>query len=292
MSDATSIARAPARVALLALALGAATSLAGESALAERAKDAAAPPCLVSVEAPETALVGEQIVLRVRTLRRPDVGSATWTRGLVFHGFRADPLPGRSGDARVREGDATYLVFEERHALFPVRAGVLALPTASLECALHTLPGETPRSVSVSLPARSVRVASLPEAGAPPSARALVGSVAIRVESSAETVPVGESVHLVVSVEGDADLRDATPPFAAPEAIPGAELFARRPRLEVDPGDRLRLRRTFAYDVVPRTAGVLRIPPVRIPTFDPATRRYGEASSEALEIRVTPAPGS
>ena len=108
-----------------------------------------APPCLVSSDAPARAYVGEQIVLEVRVLRRPDVSSATWLDGAGFPGFRADSLPGLSGETRVRAHGAAYLVFVERHALFPVRAGRLTLPAARLQCALHALPGSPPRAFVV-----------------------------------------------------------------------------------------------------------------------------------------------
>jgi hypothetical protein len=56
-----------------------------------------------------------------------------------------------------------------------------------------------------------------------------------------------------------------------------------------DVGRRLVLRRYFSYDLVPRRVGTVRIPEVRIPYFDPASRRYQQAVLRGSEVRVTPA---
>jgi hypothetical protein len=249
-------------------------------------------PCIVSATFPPRAFVGEQIVLRRRILRRPEVSSASWIDGSSFPGFRSDPLPGLSGETRAEEQGAAYLVFEERHALFPVRAGRLTIPAARLQCTLHTLPSQSPRAYHATTTPGVVEVIAPPVEGRPEDYAGLVGEVRVAVSAAPQSMALGSSLHVLVSLEGDADLRDARPPFGGGRTLGGAELFAARPKLVVDPGERLRLRRSYSLELVPRQAGIFEVPAVRVPFFDPRTRRYGVAESESIRIRVNPASGS
>lgn len=279
-----------ARAAIARVGLCGLCALPGPLALAARAA-AEAPPCRVSSSAPARAFVGEQIVLEIRVLRRPDVSSATWIDGSRFPGFRSDPLPGLAGETRVREDGAAYLVFAERHALFAVRAGRQELPAARLQCVIHSLPGAPPRAYVAALAPRSIDVVDVPAADRPPGYTGLVGRVELAVEAAPRELTLGETLHLTVSYAGDADLRSLPPPFGGAGTLGAAELFPARPKLQVDPGARLRLRRTFAFDVVPRESGTLRIPAVTASFFDPARLRFGEARTLPLEIRVKPPGG-
>jgi hypothetical protein len=248
-------------------------------------------PCRVSATVPARAFVGEQIVLRIRILRRPDVSAAVWLSGPAFPGFRSDPLPGSSGEARVHEQGAAYLVFEERHALFAVRAGLLRIPVARLQCTLHTLPGRPATAFVATLAPAAVDAVALPAEGRPEGFSGLVGDIGIEVVVEPRTLTLGQSLHAEMSIEGEADLRDVPPPFGGAREISGAEIFAARPKLIVDPGDRLRLRRSFALDLVPRSTGVFVLPAIRVPFFDPRRRRYAIAASLPVEIRVDPPGG-
>ena len=249
------------------------------------------PPCLVSGTVPARAFVGEQIVRQIRILRRPDVSSANWIAGPAFPGFRADPLPGLSSETRVHEQGAVYLVFQERVALFPVRAGTLAF-WPRLRYGLRTLPGDRrtlPSSITL---AATVVAVTPPVAGRPAAWSGLVGEVRVGMTAEPRTLTLGQSLHAEVSIEGEADVRDAPSPFDGAREIGGAEIFAARPKLVVDPGERLALRRSFSLELVPRSAGLLTLPPVRIPFFDPRSGRYGVAASAPVEIRVDPPAGS
>jgi len=248
-------------------------------------------PCVVSATAPEQAFVGEQIVLQLRTLRRPDVSAATWIDGPAFPGFRSDPLQAISGETRVHEQGAAYLVFEERRALFAIRAGRLEIPAARLRCMLHTLPGQPPRDFVATLAPRVVEALMPPAQGRPEGWSGLVGSVRITVHAEPRSIALGQSLRVEVSIEGDADLRDAPLPFGGAREIGGAEVFAARPLLRLDPGERLRIQRLHSLELVPHEAGILTLPELRIPFFDPRSRRYKVAVSAPVEIRVDPPEG-
>jgi len=253
------------------------------------AAHAEGPPCLASVEvAPSRAVVGQQVIYIARVLRRPDVGTVSWVQGLSFPSFRAEWLPGLSGHTRLRKQGTSYLVYEERRALFPLRPGRLEIPVASLSCALYTPAGGERSSVAFEVPGSAVDVDEPPQAGRPPSWSGLVGPVEVSLTAEPSAVVLGDTLRINVTLAGDGNLWVAPVPFGqAPfERSEVAELFARAPELAFDPGERLHLRRVFAFELVPRQPGRLLIPSYELSFFDPTLQRFAVSKTEPLVIPV------
>jgi len=252
------------------------------------AAHAEGPPCLASVEVvPSRAVVGQQVIYTARVLRRPDVGTVSWVQGLSFPSFRAEWLPGLSGHTRLRKQATSYLVYEERRALFPMRPGRLEIPVASLSCALYTPAGGERRSIAIQVPSSAVEVDEPPQAGRPHSWSGLVGPVELRLTAEPSAVALGDTVRVNVTLVGDGNLWAAPTPFGrAPFERDLAEVFARTPELAFDPGERLHLRRIFAFELVPRQPGRLLIPSYELSFFDPALQRFAISKTEPLVIPV------
>ena len=260
---------------------------------ADGARGEAGPPCVAEARlSAATAVVGQQLVYGVRVLRRPDVSSADWLVPPSFPSFRAEWLPGRPGDTRLWRDGTPYLVYEERHALFPVRAGRLALPGARLLCELHGFAGEERRGVEVELAGAVVDVTEPPQAGRPASFAGLVGQLRVRRELEPPSIRLGESLRVRVVREGAANLWDAPdPPLAGLEE---ADVFARPPELALDAAAVLHVRRIFVLDVVPRRTGHLELPGFEVASFDPVENRYEtvQVPSIAAEVEAAAAPGA
>src|SRR4030095_13535060 len=95
----------------------------------------AAPPGATEVEVePRTAFVGQQVVYRLCILRKSEVTSVRFADELAFPSFRVEWLAGQKPDRKSDDVGEHALVVEERRALFPARAGALAIPAARLEC--------------------------------------------------------------------------------------------------------------------------------------------------------------
>jgi hypothetical protein len=249
---------------------------------------APAPPrCEVSAEVqPARSFVGQQLHYRLRILRRRDVGSLEWATPLSFPTFRSEWLPGIAGDTRVEREGETWLVFAERRALFPAHAGRLTVPGAALRCASPD--GEE----IVPIPALEVLVDPLPPEGRPEGFGGLLGPVAVTARVTPRRVALGETLRVSVLVQGDTNVWDAPSPRAALEAA-GVEVFEHPAELARDAGRALVLRRYFTFDLVPRRSGLLRLPELRVPYFDPVARRYAEASAQLAAVEVVeaaPAP--
>jgi hypothetical protein len=247
---------------------------------------AAEPACSARVLLePESAYVGQQIVYRLQIARRTDVSSARFTNALSFPSFRVEWLHGQSPDPLITGVDGRSLVAEERRALFPVRAGTLAIPPARIECETQGGP------IRVDVPAAAVAVRDWPAEGRPPDFRGVVGRVVVSANLAKPVVQLGDSVRLAVELRGEANVWDAAPPLDA-ASLPGVEVIAHDATLDRVAGRRLGLRRDFAYDLVPRAAGAVRIPALRVPWLDPATGRYEVAEAPGLRLEVTPEPAA
>ena len=262
----------PVRVALVAVSL----LLAGSSG--------AEPPCRARVLLePDNAVVGQQIVYRLQILRQLEVESVHFTRDLGFPSFRTEWLPGHSPDPAIADVGDHALIFEERRALFPVRAGELEIPAARLACV------SAAQTVEVEVPATRVLVRELPGAGQPPGFGGTVGPVVVQAHLSSERVTLGQSLALTVMVRGAANAWDAAAPFDPARDLPGVDVYAHPPETEREAGRQLEVRRSFSYELVPRTAGAFAIPALRVPYFDPERERYAIAEAPVLRFAVEPA---
>ena len=246
---------------------------------------AAAPVCLARAQVvPPEGFPGQQLVWRLEILRRPFTTGVEWLEQPSFPGFRAEWLPGQPELGVTLDG-VDYLARVEERALFPERAGELVIAGTRLRCAVAGGP-----PVDASPSAVRVRVSELPEAGRPEGFSGLVGALAVEIAARPSRLALGASTRLEVALRGDANLWDARDPLTGAPGLDGVELFPARPRLELEPGVQLAVRRTFAYDAVPQREGRLVIPGLRVPYFDPEQRRYQIATSPELAIEVARRP--
>jgi hypothetical protein len=235
----------------------------------------------VAVE-PGRAYVGEQVLHRVRVLRREGVREVRWLRAPSFPSLRAEWLPGRTADPRIHGIGDALLVSEDRRALFAVRAGTLEIPPAMLGCRLATgVEQEVP------VPGAALVAIPLPAEGRPAEFGGVVGPVEVRAHLSARRLRLGETLRLAVVVAGEANVWAAAAPLDP--AQPDVDVYPRPDDLQFEAGERLRARRTFVWELVPRRTGSLSLPAPRVPWFDPATGGYAVAEGPPLSIEVRPA---
>lgn len=267
-------------------ALLAAACLCAAAGSARGAPDA--QPCLARTRVtPPEALVGEQVVYQLELLTTPAVASVDWERPPAFPGARTEWLPGALHPQGETLAGVAYRVRTERRALFPRQVGTLVVRTPDLRCALGA--EDAAREVVVAVPTVEVRVRPAPEGGRPLDWNGVTGPLEVGVTVAPESVSLGESVRVGVVLRGEGNVWDAPEPFPDDAAFGGADVFRRRPDEVLEPLRRLTVRHQFAYDLVPRREGTLRIPAVRVPYLDPATRRYAVAEAPAIDVRVLPA---
>jgi hypothetical protein len=240
------------------------------------------PPCRATVAlSPSAAVVGQQIVYRVRIVTRGDVTEADWLAPERLPGFRVEWLPGRMIAEPQRTLATSHGVREERRALFAERPGELRVPATSVRCRIAGSSGE--REFEVTAPAVSLMVGEPPAVGRPAGFAGLIGPISLQAIATPGEIRLGESVRLAFMLRGSGNLWAVDDPL---DAIEGAELFPRRPELRLETGPRLTLVKHFAYDVVPLTSGELVVPAVRVAYFDPDSAGFATATSETLRLRI------
>jgi hypothetical protein len=239
---------------------------------------AEAPLCRAEVVlAAPRAFVGEPVLHRVRIEQQREVIDMRWETSLSFPALRVEQLLGPGGPP---ERSASSQTIEERRVLFPARAGRLALPAARIACESAS------RVETAELPAAELIAEEPPREGRPPGWAGLIGPVEVTSYATPDRVTLGASVSISVTVRGATNVWTAPVQFAGAFPPGVAELFERPPELARDMGRTLVLRSYHSFDLVPRRAGRLEIPEVRVAYFDPAARRYAEASAPAIPIEV------
>lgn len=258
-----------------------AAALAWLLALASAASEEA-PVCVASVEIePAEPWVDQQALYRLRIESREDVRSVEWLVPPAFPGLRAERLPGRPEAGESQRGRTRYRVREEHRALFPERSGEIVLSEASLRCSAAT------EVLDLLVPATVFRARRLPAEGRPDAFSGLVGPLILSREVRPTGLRVGESARILVSLRGTGNLWDVPDPLPPSAQLGDVDLFRHRPELALDRGAALRITRRFHYDLVPRSAGAVVLPEIRIPYFDAETGRYTEAHAEASRLDVT-----
>jgi hypothetical protein len=248
------------------------------------AAEAAAPPCQARARLePSQARVGQQVLYRLRVLSSREVEAVEWIEPPPFAALRVERLPGRPQLGEETHDGIDYRVREEHRALFPERAGWARVGAARLRC--RTARG----SFETTAPALALRVQEPPQANRPADFSGLTGPIAVTRRIEPPTVALGASLRLTVRLQGGGNLWDAPEPYPDDDAFGGAEVFRSRPELDLERGTSLVVRRRFVYELVPRKVGVLQVPELRIPYFDPAAGRYGTAGAPALQVNVAPA---
>jgi len=256
----------------LALVAGLGLGLASDGAHAE------APLCRAEVVLDaKRAFVGEPVLHRLRIEQRREVADLRWETSLSFPALRVELLLGPGGPP---EQSATHQTIEERRVLFPARAGRLALPAARIACE------SAGRVESAVVPASELIAEEPPREGRPPGWAGLIGPVEVTSYVTPDRVTLGESVSISVTVRGATNVWTAPVQFAGAFPPGVAELFERPAELARDMGRTLVLRSYRSFDLVPRRAGRLELPEVRVAYFDSEAKRYEEARAPAIPIEV------
>lgn len=129
----------------------------------------------------------------------------------------------------------------------------------------------------IAVPPATLTVEALPAAGRPDDFSGLIGPFTASAALERERVAAGEGTVLSVTVRGRQTGLARRPPLR----LQGAQCYAKD-----DSGDEAS--RTFRWDIVPGTPGTIAIPPLHFPFFDPGSRSYRSADTEALTLSVLP----
>jgi hypothetical protein len=221
----------------------------------------------------EQVYLHEQTVMSLEIVHPADA-RASWDPP-PFDGFWAERL----GTRALPDDPSGLHRTEFRRALFPTRAGEVEIAPSKL-----TLVGEGDSETEFPVPGARVRVRPLP-AGVSPDL--LVGRLELHVQPGDDRVRLGKSLSLSIDMAGEANVWDAAVPALEERLGSGVEVFAEAPHVSIgETGGRATTRRTFRYALVPSAVGRVRMEPLELSYFDPATGKVETAKSEAVVFDV------
>ena len=199
----------------------------------------------------QSSYVHEQIIYSFKFYRRVQVGKANLSVIPDFEGFVSERLGDEREYQRVINGQ-TYAITELRWALFPVKTGVLAIGTTTLECELiindkrrrrgrfddpffdNSFFGFSTRTQRKSLRTEplTVMVHQLPTAGRPDGFRQLVGTFDLSGSLGETSVHAGESATLTLRMRGNGTMHGIQT-IDLP-SLPNVKVYDDKPVFEVD----------------------------------------------------------
>lgn len=244
------------------------------------------------------AYVGQQILLRVQILRRPDVQLTSQPRFAEpdLTGFLVEPLKQQKYMTTIN--GAQYEVVELPYALFPTSDGDFAVGSAQIEIAVRAqvdpfdpnsfFQNFFGRSQVVRLNTRAIpiHVRALPK-NKPPQFSGAVGRFKLTAATDATAVEVGKPVNLVLSVTGVGNIKALKEPY-----LPDPKNFRRyetisNSKVEDDPRF-LHGTKEFKILLIPQASGNLVIPSAQFSYFDPVANDYIVDTTPEIPITVKP----
>jgi hypothetical protein len=238
------------------------------------------------------AQLGEQVTITVYLYvygglsQNPSITREPTTEGFWVQ----DLLPVQRTLAPVRQevNGRTYNVYVlRRFAAFALRTGKLKVGAPAIEIAsgpslfdLITGPTQTIRRNGVEVP---IEALALPEQGAR-KGPTHVGTLSLEASLDPREAKVGDAVTLRVVAKGQGNLKALK--LADPK-LDGVDVLA--PEIEDKVTTDLDVvggERVFRWLLLPRKEGTLTLPPFEVNVFDPESKAYSRAHSEALSLIV------
>jgi hypothetical protein len=211
-----------------------------------------------------------------------------------FDGFWAETLELAQTlrfQTRLVNGLPSHAYLLQRLALFPTRAGALTLEPALVQARVRLGGGGPLDALADVVPVErrskpvTLNVKPLPP-GAPAGFQpANVGGLELVATAAPERGVAGEPISIRLTASGDGNVRALALP--ALPAVPGARAY---PPTESDAssvqGGRFGGAHTVETVLVPEHAGLLEVPALAWPYFDPRSGRYEVARTEALRVPI------
>ena len=239
---------------------------------------------------PETLFVGQQATYQVAVfiddavrplLRRNPEFLPPELRGLLSYDL-ATPPPFASRDVAGKHYGAHVFL----KALFPLSSGSLVIPSSKLSYSMPQSASYFSREEShvVSAESSVVIVKPLPTDGRPADFNGAVGVLKSSVRLDTATARVGDPLVLTLRIQGIGNVKLLPRPTLEVEwasSVSGTE------RLQVDTtGPVVKGAKEFDWILTPSREGNVTTPTIRYSYFNPYTRKYEIAESDAVTLNV------
>ena len=258
------------------------------------------PMVLVEAEAfPRNPYVNQPVVYTFRFLHRVNIDGNPNFEPPNTTGFIKEDLS--QNTSQVERDGTRYSVSEAKMLFFPTAAGQYAIGPVRLTCRLSlndlaaldnfsSLADTVRELVAEALP---VSVRNLPNKGRPSDFSGGVGNFSVKASLDKTRVEQGQplSLRLEVSGDGHPDLI-GEPPMPVSDDF---KFYKGKPQSNISRNPNFHATKTFDIPVVAVRPGNLKVPAIAFSYFDPRENRYETATTEPIEVHVTPstkpAPG-
>src|SRR6266705_1210838 len=269
--------------------------------LARALVDAAPPPertdrvALTVVVPTDTVLAGQQLdvvatawfprELRNRLHRPPQVTIETPQRVWAYPAARSSDVAA----SRLVRGSWLDL-YVAHQVVFPLAAGRVVIPPASVEFAVPTTFSFFSREERYALQSDSVMIVvlPLPVEGRPADDQRVTGrGLVLALDVQPADARVGEPLEVTTTVAGVGNV--ALWPEPSLRWPPGFRPYAAEPEARIDwQGGRISGSKVFRYLVVPDSAGTFVLPELRYPYYDMGRGGYTVAGAAPRTLVVAP----
>ncbi len=249
----------------------------------------------------KTPIINQQIVYTFRFFERVGISNANISKSPTFEGFVKEELGEQRRFQTVING-LTWNVAEIKFALFPNKLGNLTLTPTELVATVVENGGNARsrrgsifdeffgsmqklKQVTIKTESIDLVVSPLPSEGRPAKFSGSIGKFSINGQVSKNSLAVGESATLTLTVTGMGNVRDITFPNLSFEDF---KIYEDKPVVELQSDkDVVVGRKTFKYGLVPQKEGLLTISPIEFFYFNPNTKQYEVTKTEAISLQIS-----
>ena len=205
-------------------------------------------------------------------------------------GAWAYPATVSSGVAMSRQVSGRWWdLFMSHQVVFPLVAGRLIIPPASVEYALPVTFSFFSREERYALRSDSIAIAVLPLPPANPPTNVVGQALRLDLRVDPASTRVGEPIEASVTISGVGNVALWPPPEPALKWPAGLRVYPAQTEVRVAPdAGRIAGSKTFHFLAVPDSSGNFVLPAVRYTYFDPSTGRYEVATGAPRALAVAP----
>lgn len=240
--------------------------------------------------------VGQQVLLTIQFLRRPNVDLASRPRYVEpdMNGFVVEPL--KQQEFNTELNGVPYAVTELRYALFPTSDGDFAIGSAGVDVALRGAwdpfdpnsffqnffgQGQVAKLKTRAIP---VHVRALPK-NRPDQYTGAVGRYKLNATVDTKEPEVGKPFNLSLKIEGVGNIKAIKEP-ALPD-ITGIRRYETITNSTVNnEGKFLYGKKEFKVLMMPQVSGAITLPSVTFTYFDPEEHQYRSATTTPISLNV------
>ena len=251
------------------------------------------------------AYLGEQLVYTFRLFHRVDAKNLNLRLPFDKSWFSKEELGDPKTYIKVVNG-LQYHVQELSIALFPLKKGLIEVPSATIDLDLYhrtqNRSGRDPfnqifrdpffgrgvqaeHKVLRSQPL-SVNVLPLPDR-APKGFKNVIGQFNIAAKLGKKDLEVGDTTTLTVTVTGKGNVRDIS--FDEPDLKNQFKIYPDKPEFKQTVHDnQIRGEKVFKFALVPLEAGSRTLPEFSLPYFDSKSEQYRIAKTQPIFLNIKP----